>query len=95
MQRFTVVYPDKSRQKVSAARRDELIAAGLVRKDGESYRYTGEAKTLHSLSDLAQLAPEASWDGRRYLPGQFIVESGRKRFFERLETPEGLALRIS
>jgi hypothetical protein len=95
MQRFTILYPDGSRQKVNATRRDELIVAGSIRQSGNHYLYTGQAKTLHSLADLQQLAITQQPDRRKALPGNFIFELRTKRHHEHLETPEGLALRIS
>src|SRR5271165_3544788 len=99
MQRFTIFYPDHSRQKVSKTRRDELIAAGLLKQCANHYLYTGPQRTLHSFSDLGQLSIAQQSDSRSYLEGQFIIErtvAGQtKRTRELMQTPYHLALSLS
>lgn len=96
MHRFTVVYPDHSRQKVNRTRRDEMLAAGALREkaDGQ-YFYIGQASTFHALSDLGRLGVAATGPQQSFLPGQFIVELKTNRTKELMETPYHMALRLA
>ena len=93
---YLVRYPDGSSRHVSRDERDSLLASNLVRKTSERrYRYTGEAHTFHSLADLAKLSFAPLQSAKRFVHGYFVFDlKGRKRR-ERMETPEGLAIRLN
>lgn len=93
-----LTYPDKSRTHISCESRDLLLAASpapLIRKTGYNrFLYVGEVHTYHSLSALIKFAVAHPPALRKYLAGLFIFEIGRVRLRERMETPEGMAIRL-
>ncbi len=92
-----VLHTDYGRKRfVKRKQIQELLLSGanLEQISPNEYRY--RAQTFHSFADLAHLTPQLSTtEGKAYLPGQFIWEHKQKRHFERLETPEGLAMRLA
>ena len=72
-----------------------MLLAGMVKlvRDRE-YRFTGQSVTLHSFADLGQLQLTPARLLRRFLAGQFTFELKGKRHSERMETPEGMQLRL-
>ena len=60
------------------------------------FTYTGQVRTFHAFADLSEI--KTSFEQvelkRKFLPGLFTIEFGEKRFRERLESPEAMALRV-
>jgi hypothetical protein len=95
--RFTVLYPDHSKESIGVTERDQALLSGqIVHIADLDYRYTGQVHTLHAMSELAQLqgryGPEPIH--LRFLPGTFTIERQGRRYHERLETPEGMGERL-
>lgn len=93
---YLLEYPDGSKKHVTRAERDDLLLSGLARQTASNrYFFTGQCRTLHSLSELSQLnigSPKSP--KRRFLPGCFIFELNGKRQRELLETPDACAMRL-
>ena len=90
-----VLHTDHGRKRfVKRKQIQELLLSGaqLEQLSPNEYRY--RAQTFHSFADLAPLAQQTP-EGKAYLAGTFIFEHKQKRHFERLETPEGLAMRLA
>lgn len=94
---YLLTYPDGSKKHVSRAERDELLLSGLAKQTAsDRYLFTGQCRTLHSLSELSALnLCVESQNLRRFLPGSFVVELRDKRRRERLETSEQCAIELS
>lgn len=95
MNNFTV-HTKSSKYHISAKERDEMLIAGEIEPIGaKDYRYIGKPRIFTSLQSL-QFQPKLSPSERvRYIEGNFIVQRGDKRYYERaLETANGLALRL-
>ena len=93
---YLLAYPDGSKKSIGRAERDDLLLSGLAREvSPRKYAFTGEARTLHSFSELGSLAQSFTTHSlRRFLPGSFIVEHEGGRRKELLETPGALAYRL-
>lgn len=94
---FEIAYPDGSKRHVGRSERDDLLLSGLARQIApQQYVFTGQQRTLHSLSELGRLnlgfEPQ---NMRRYLPGSFVFELNGKRQRELMETPESIGLRVA
>ncbi len=94
---YLLVYPDGSRKHIGRAERDDLLLSGMAKQTApQRYLFTGQKRTLHSFAELSTLklsfTPE---NHRRFLPGSFIFEHEGKRYTELMETPEGMAMRMS
>lgn len=95
--RFQLIYPDHSRAHINLEERDALLASLRIRKiDEHRYAYVALAQISRSFSNLGELRErfQPLKPIKRYLEGQFTIQLGEKRFTERLETAEGLAIRI-
>ena len=95
--RFTILYPDHTRETIGVTERDQALLAGqIVHVSGTDYRYLGQVHTLHAMSELAQLQDRygPTMVHLRYLPGTFTIDHRGHRYHERLETPEGMAVRM-
>ena len=73
-----------------------MLLAGMVKlvRDRE-YRFIGQSVTLHSFADLGQLQWTPTRLLRRFLAGQFTFELKGKRHSERMETVEGMTVRLT
>lgn len=73
-----------------------LSGAALEQISPNEYRWHNPVKVFHSFSDMGELREKIGQpvDGKTYLAGTFIFEHKNKRRFERLETPEGMAVRL-
>jgi hypothetical protein len=95
--RYLLIYPDGSSKHISREKRDSLLLSQTAIQAGvDRYRYTGKVKIFHSLQELKELFGDTEERLlRKFLEGQFVVEFKGKRYHERLETAEALALRYS
>lgn len=96
---YLLTYKDGSRKHITREDRDSLLLAKQVKRTfSGNYLFIGKPLILHNLADLAtlkdslNLSPEQI---RRFLAGLFIIEqpNGKQRL-ERLETPQGMHLRL-
>lgn len=95
MNRFRINYPDGGRQHVKAYERDSLLLAGLIKPEGEHYRFIGQVITLHSLSDLSRLK-RVIYDTRRW-PGPDVIvvaPDGHRRRECGVESPYSTMARL-
>jgi hypothetical protein len=97
--RYVILY-SHHKEHVSAQEHEQLWLRQEVKATADPlvWRYIGHERTLHSMVELGQLRPaiERRRDSiRRFLPGNYIIVWKDKRQFERLETPEGMAARLS
>lgn len=94
---FLIKYPDRSFEHIGTAKRDQMAARGELRLIAENcYEFTGEQKTLHSLAELSTILPRIQkQEFRRFLPGSFIWQHKDTKLRERMETPEGMAIRLA
>ena len=96
---YLLTYRDGSRKHITREERDLLLLASQAKRtNAGNYLFTGKPLILHNLADLNQLKDSLQVSPkqiRRFLAGLFVIEqpNGKQRA-ERLETPEGLHLRL-
>jgi len=92
-----VLHTDHGRKRfVKRKQIQELLLSGANLEQIRPNEYRYRAQTFHSFQELQLLVEQISTtEGKAYLAGTFIFEHKQKRHFERLETPEGLALRLA
>ena len=93
---FLVYYPDKSRVKIGAEQKNQMLREGLLfHIDGHRFRYVGEAFRFHRLADLRIFHRVITTTRRlKNYPGLFVREHKSRRRKEVLEPPEKMALRL-
>jgi hypothetical protein len=96
--KYLVKFKDGSRKHVRREERDSMLLAGEIRKIGSnSYLSILPVRRFYNLADIGELknyiGPEKR-NLRNYLEGKFTIEFKGKRYSERLETPEAMALRM-
>lgn len=95
-ERFTVIYPDGSKGKVTAEQHKQMLREGLLRPlDNRRSRYTGDAFHFRTLADLRVFHTAITSTVRfKNYPGLFIWLHEHRRFKETLEPPESMAARL-
>lgn len=99
---FLIIYPDGSKKHVKRAERDELLLGCLITAlNSNEYKYVGQIKTFHALSDLQVLRQQMIKCQRQepdYYPGTFVVEYprrlGQARRRESMQSAEALAIAL-
>lgn len=94
--RFIIQYPDGSKKQIGCTERDSLILSKEIQLQAENrYKFTGQIKTFHSLSQLAELIPAIKPSLlRHYLDGSWMWILRGEREEQREETPEACVLRL-
>jgi len=92
-----VLHTDYGRKRfVKRKQIQELLLSGANLEQIRPNEYRYRAQIFHSFQELQPLVEQISTtEGKAYLPGQFIWELAQKRRRERMETPEGMALRLA
>ena len=97
---FSIHYPDGSKKHIGRNQRDEMLLGKLIvpiENNFNSYKYIGQKRTGHALSDLDKILAYARGQQRQepdYYAGQFVFELGDRRFIERMESVEAMTLRL-
>ena len=95
---FQITFPNGKSKYVTRDERDELLLCQDIQLiKGNEYKYIRETRTLHGLSQLSVVLERMVKQQRQepdYYPGEFTVELKQRRYSERMQSAEALAIAL-